>query len=161
MTRLKDLTDQFRRTLSVGAVQQALLLTEEELTQSAKVLRVAGEHAAVATSLIKQGNIRRMLDDHGRAIAAYTEALTAAERAGDKRQQAESLSGKAKAEFSRGQLDQAMRDAEQAVPLALASGQKDALSSAYGSARPLTYGMPARASLSSASLQATARPWRP
>jgi hypothetical protein len=110
--------------------------TESDLAQSNDVLRKMGDDVGLAAGLVKQGDAQRLMKDPARAASLYGEAASAAERAGHAGYQADALSGKALAESSNRQMDDALRDAQRAVPLAQASGNTDALSSAF---RTITY----------------------
>lgn len=128
--RLDALMERYRSTMDLAPLRPDLLQADAELTQSNETLRALGDDADLALGLIKQGKVWHLQSQYGRAVALYRDAYAAALRAGDLAHQAGALSGKASTEHARGDPRQAVSDAEQALRLAQASGDKDELNNA-------------------------------
>jgi tetratricopeptide (TPR) repeat protein len=129
--RLRELTEEFRRKFDAKPLQAALELIGNELVQSNKVLREAGDDVDLAAGLIKQGDVWRLLDQQARAASLYGEAAVVAQRGKHLGYEADAWSSKARSEYASGRIEQAASDAEHAVKLALASSRNDALAKAY------------------------------
>ena len=115
IARINSYVEHVRRTGDRSSLVPELAMADLDLIASNQQLAAQGDWSAVSLGLIKRGTLYRMQAQWSPAINLYTEAVTAAVRAGNSERQSDALAWRAMAESSARNVGAALKDAQEAV----------------------------------------------
>ena len=126
IARIDRYVDHFRRTFDQLSLRHELVEAENELEQSVTLFKNAGESENSAYSLLKLGDVRRMLNDWDNAIRTYEQAASEARQANAPGIQCKALLGDARAYlYGKKNSGPALERVRQAITLCQQSANPD------------------------------------